>query len=254
MGAVAELLTVDLGNSRLKACRWSGARLVARHSAEGDDLAGFEAWLAAHGPTRVGLSSVASEARTARVLAQLAPHAEGQVRVPVPLVTNLCRSPERVGRDRLHAAAGALGLLGRSCVVVDAGTALTVDALRVSGAMGSFLGGAIAPGPALLARALATGTARLPEVAPRPGARALGRVTEEAIEAGIVIGFRGAAERLVEELARAAELAEAPVVLTGGASAFLLEPTSFTTRVLHHEPELLQLGLRAALEADGARS
>lgn len=251
---MAELLTVDLGNSRLKACRWSGGTIVARHVADGDEFAAFEAWLRRQGPLGVGLSSVASEARTARVTALLELHAQGPVSFPEPLVANRCRSPERVGRDRLHAAAGAALLLARSCVVVDAGTCLTVDALRVSSDGASFLGGAIAPGPALLARALATGAARLPEVAPRPGAHALGRVTEEALEAGIVVGFRGAAARLVEELAREAELPEAPVVLTGGASAFLLEPAPFTPRALRHEPDLLQLGLRAALEAHGARA
>jgi len=248
---VTELLTVDLGNSRLKACRWRGEDLLARHVAEGDALEAFESWLAEQGPLLVGLSSVASQARTARVTTLLARHAPGGVHQPEPLVANLCRSPERVGRDRLHAAAGAARLLARSCVVVDAGTALTVDALRCDGGGASFLGGAIAPGPTLLARALASGTARLPEVTPRPGARALGRVTEEALEAGVVVGFRGAAARLVEEVAREAELAGGPVVLTGGASAFLLEPEPFTARPLQHVPELLQLGLRAALAARG---
>lgn len=244
---MAQLLTVDLGNSRLKACLWGDAGVLARHASEGDDLAGLERWLAGRSALRIGLSSVASDERTARVGATLARH--GTVLVPEPLVANLCRSPERVGRDRLHAAAGAARLVGRSCVVVDAGTALTVDALRVAPDGASFLGGAIAPGPRLLARALATGTARLPEVSPRPGARALGRVTEEALEAGIVVGFRGAAGRLVEELAREAELHDAPVVLTGGAAEFLLEPEPFTTRPLRLEPDLLQHGLRVALEA-----
>lgn len=247
MGAVAQLLTVDLGNTRLKVGLWRSAVLGERLVVEGDELAGLERWLADRGPLRIGLSSVASDARTARITALLARH--GEVLVPEPRIANLCRSPERVGRDRLHAAAGAARLLGRACLVVDAGTALTVDALRVTPAGASFLGGAIAPGPSLLARALATGTARLPEVTPRPGAQALGRVTEEALEAGIVIGFRGAAARLVDELAREAELAEPVVVLTGGASPFLLEPVPFTTHTLRHEPDLLHLGLRVALEA-----
>src|SRR6185436_227508 len=111
----------------------------------------------------------------------------------------------------------------------------------------AFLGGAIAPGPRLLAAALASGTARLPLIEPRVGAQALGTVTEDAIQAGVVVGFRGAAERLVEEIAAESGLGTAPVVLTGGARAFLLEPRPFTTRSLEVVPELVHRGLLAAL-------
>jgi type III pantothenate kinase len=104
---------------------------------------------------------------------------------------------------------------GRAAIVVDCGTAATVNLVSASGA---FLGGAILPGPALMARALAEGTSKLPEVAaldrdvppPLPG-----RSTHEAIAAGIGWGIRGAIARLVEE-ARAAVGSDADLILTGG--------------------------------------
>jgi type III pantothenate kinase len=245
------MLTVDLGNSRLKASRWrhSGSAFERSDGWEGEDdsLDGFERWLARARPQLAGLTSVAAPERTERVRALLAARSERLLVAPASGLENHCREPERVGADRLYAAAGAAALFRRSCVVVDAGTALTVDALRVEGTTQAFLGGSIAPGPALAAAALASGTARLPLVEPRPGARALGTVTEEALQAGLVVGFRGAAERLVEEVAAEAGLGAAPVVLTGGAREFLLVPRPFTARRLELVPELVQRGLLAAL-------
>jgi len=136
----------------------------------------------------------------------------------LPLEVSLAE-PHRVGIDRLAAAAAA-GLIrrpGRGTIIVDCGTAATVDLLSPAGA---FLGGAIMPGPALMARALAEGTSRLPEVAAMEHALGAtpvmpGRSTQDAIVAGIGWGIRGAIARLVEE-ARGALGGEADVILTGG--------------------------------------
>jgi len=132
----------------------------------------------------------------------------------------------------------------------------------VEGGARAFLGGAIAPGPALLAAALARGTARLPEVIPEPGAQALGRSTEEAIRAGVGVGFRGAARFLVDGIAAEGSAAERGftdplVVVTGGARTHLLAPEAFTSRPLAEVPDLVHRGLlaalRSALERDGVR-
>jgi type III pantothenate kinase len=85
-------------------------------------------------------------------------------------------------------------------------------------AAGEFLGGAILPGPTLMAQALADGTSRLPAVAAleqsAPPAMP-GRSTQQAIAAGIGWGMKGAIERLVKE-ARAALGHDADLILTGG--------------------------------------
>jgi len=125
--------------------------------------------------------------------------------------------PQRVGIDRLAAAAAAAVVKrpGKHAVVVNCGTAATVDLVAPDG---TFLGGAILPGPALLARALAEGTSRLPAVTllergPPPALPA--RSTEDAIAAGIGWGIRGAVGRLVAE-ATLASGTDADVILTGG--------------------------------------
>ncbi|MBL8804264.1 MAG: type III pantothenate kinase [Planctomycetes bacterium] len=159
---------------------------------------------------------------------------------------NLCDPPHGVGRDRLFAARGARELLGRSALVLDAGSALTVDLLVVPsdvGARARFEGGAIAPGPELLARALAQGAARLPAVATSAEAPALGRDTRAAIASGVLHGFRGAARELATRIELEAQCGALPIVLTGGAAPLLLAPGLFGARPVRHEPELVHLGL-----------
>jgi len=252
------LLTIDLGNSSAKLRLWSAApgrraECLARRDEVGELRSELATWLALHHPAHAALSSVASRERSAELRALVEAIVDVHVGPPSSL-ENRCRSPERVGEDRLFAALGAARLLGRSCIVVDAGTALTVDAVEVAAERASFLGGAIAPGPTLLSDALALGTARLPRVEPRPGAHALGTITEDALRAGIGVGFRGAARALVEGVAHEARLAGAPVVLTGGARAFLLEPQPFVDGELVVEDELVHLGMLAELASTAGGS
>ncbi|MCZ6597508.1 MAG: type III pantothenate kinase [Planctomycetota bacterium] len=253
-------LTVDLGNTRCKVREWrlgtGDPELAGSADFEGELrlVERVARWLATRAPAgRAALSNVASDETAERMAGVLRAHIEGELlRLPETGLEILCRAPETVGRDRLYTALGALLRAGRSTLVVDAGTALTVDAVVAAGpaaaAVGSFLGGAIAPGPELLARALAEGAERLFEVRPRPGSPALGRDSRSAMEGGVAVGFRGAARELVEAVSRDAHLAAAPVVLTGGARNFLLEPEPFTRRELLVVPELVHLGLIAAAQ------
>jgi len=109
---------------------------------------------------------------------------------------------EQVGVDRLLSALGAMGTRENSfpMVVVDIGTAVTIDAVTADGA---FLGGVIMPGIYLSSLALANYTDRLPEVEvnisdlsglPQP----IGTCTEAAITGGLVWGLIGAIEAIVK--------------------------------------------------------
>jgi len=102
-------------------------------------------------------------------------------------IRNRTRRPGQTGADRLANAVAAWRRWKRACVVVDLGTAITVDIVN---GKGDFVGGAIAPGLAAMARALHGGTSLLPLVPPRPRA-ALGRDTKSAIEAGLYAAARG---------------------------------------------------------------
>ena len=122
--------------------------------------------------------------------------------------------PARVGADRLLGAWGARLHHGAPLIVVDLGTATTIDAVDAAGA---FVGGAILPGLRLSLAALARGTAQLPEVRLAAPARAIGTDTAEAIRSGVVLGHLGAVRELVDRFA--AELASGrrpTVVATGG--------------------------------------
>jgi pantothenate kinase type III len=104
------------------------------------------------------------------------------------LVKNRARHPETVGADRLAQAAAAWARAKGPCVVVSMGTAITIDAVN---ARGEFLGGLIAPGLRLMARALHEHTALLPEVEPQRMKSPLGRHTRDAIRAGISFAAEG---------------------------------------------------------------
>lgn len=186
-----------------------------------------------------------------------------------PGLENRTREPARVGRDRLFAARGALELAESSCVVVNVGTAMTVDAVldlerAQAGAArsgthgaeglgwrrGAFLGGAIAPGPWMMARALGAGAAQLFAVDPEADPPALGLDSEQAMRAGVGLGLRGAARELVNEVGRAAHFVDPTVVLAGGARHFVLR--AFEQRRATQCPDLVHLGLCAAvLESAG---
>jgi type III pantothenate kinase len=256
-GSGALVLTADLGNSRLKLRLWPGrgtlaqlAPLAALDAQTHGDLAGVAGFLAERAVALAALCSVAAPERERALEAAL--RAAGVSRVLCAPDAGLeldLRAPERLGRDRLFAARGAFELVGGPAIVVDAGTALTVDALGSRAGRGVFLGGAIAPGAALGARALAEHTAALPRVEPQAGAPALGRDTESALCAGLVHGLRGAARELALCVAREARIPGAPVVVTGGAARLLLLPEPFLP--CRHDPELVHRGLLAAARAAG---
>ena len=174
---------VDVGNTRVKRALWDGKRLRAW------DGTAPELWIGC----RVG--------KTAPPTGTLLLGRDFPA-----LVKNRTRRPEKVGADRLAQASAAWRRAGGACTVVSMGTAITVD---VVDARGAFLGGLIAPGLRMMARALKRETALLPEVEPVRVRSPLGRDTESAIRAGI----SAAAEGLIR---RAVEGRPGPVYGTGG--------------------------------------
>ncbi len=159
-------------------------------------------------------------------------HASGDlgIRVDVP-------APERVGIDRLLSAAVAFKEGGGPVVIVDLGSALTVD--LVSGD-GVFMGGTISPGLHSSLDALHLKTSLLPRVDLSPPKNILGVDTEACILSGVVYGVAGTVEGLVRRIASCAA-GPSRTILTGGDSAFL----SPYLDLLHDlDPHLLLRGLR----------
>jgi len=222
------LVAVALGNSRAAATLVTGAALgqVTRAPVERlEDLApvlaracpdcGGEATVLAvasvNPPALARLVALAKEMHLARPLV-----AGGDF--PIPIRTDV-DAPERVGTDRLLAALAAYRRARSACLIVDCGTAITVNAVRADGV---FVGGAIFPGLAMMARALARGTALLPETAMPERVPGIGKNTEQAIAAGILHGAAGAVANLII-VASEVVGSEAAVFLTGGDAARLAE-------------------------------
>jgi type III pantothenate kinase len=124
-----------------------------------------------------------------------------------------------VGADRIANAVAARALYGTPAIVVDLGTATTFDCISREG---SYLGGAIAPGVATSAEELFRRAARLPRVELRRPARALGRATEESLQAGVLWGAAGQVDALVRRLAL--EMKGTPTVIATGGLATVVAP------------------------------
>ena len=160
-------------------------------------------------------------------------------------VRNAYRQPRRMGVDRWLALIGAWSEFGSAAIVVDAGTAVTIDAIDGEG---QHLGGQILPGVALMAGALAAETSDLPAPRTRLPAAASGLdifadSTAKAIQQGTWNAVVGAVDRAITTLRSNAY--EPLVVLTGGDASRML--TALGTEPLHR-PNLVLQGLARVLE------
>ena len=162
---------------------------------------------------------------------------EPGVRTGMPILYD---NPKEVGADRIANAVAAYDLYGGPSIVVDFGTANTIEAISERG---EYLGGAIFPGieismDALFGRAAALSRVELVE--PR---RVIGKSTVESIQSGCVYGYSGQVDALVDRFQ--AELGECTVVATGG----LADPIIHLSRTIqHYEPWLTLQGLRTIFE------
>ena len=169
--------------------------------------------------------------------------------VPIPVRVD---QPSEVGVDRLVNALAAGRLYGTPAMVLDFGTATTVDAVAADGA---FVGGAIAPGLELGLEALAARTARLPRVEALRPEHAIGRDTVSAIRSGAVFGHLGLASELLtrirSELLEGTTGTAVKVILTGGVSQLPWIDELPGVDVI--DPDLTLAGLAIlAAEADAA--
>jgi type III pantothenate kinase len=150
-------------------------------------------------------------------------------------------NPREVGADRIVNAVAALERFGGPVIIVDFGTATTVDCVNADG---EYIGGAIAPGFRVSEEALVSKTAKLPRVEVIRPERAIGRNTVSAIQSGLYFGYVG----LVDALARRcrAELGGDPrVVATGGLASMLAQDSEVIQTV---DPHLTLRGLALLFE------
>jgi len=150
-------------------------------------------------------------------------------------------NPLEVGADRLANAVAAHHRGPGAWVVVDFGTATTLDVVSPEG---DYLGGAIAPGVLIALEALTARAARLYAVDLAMPERAIGRNTRQAIQSGTVLGYLGLIEGLLARVA--AELGETPnVIATGGLAGLFI---GHSPAIPAYDPNLTLTGLRLIYE------
>lgn len=149
------------------------------------------------------------------------------------------RKPHEIGSDLVANAVAGYDLFKESCIVVDFGTALTFTTIS---AEGHILGVAIAPGLKTSIYALYANTAKLPdiEIPLELPTSAIGKNTEHALQAGVLLGYIGLVEHLIAHIRE--ELGgKCKVVATGGLSS-IITPLEKNFDII--EPLLTLDGLR----------
>jgi type III pantothenate kinase len=121
--------------------------------------------------------------------------------------------PNTIGPDRLANAVAAKHHFGAPAVVVDFGTALTLDVVDKTG---DYVGGIIAPGLAVMTDYLHEKTALLPKIRIREIRSTVGKSTQQAMLIGAVLGYRGLVRELIAGLKRELKHPRLPVIATGG--------------------------------------
>ena len=193
------LLCVDIGNSSAHFGVFEGRRLIHEGHISAEDPNEAPERVSDHIIERAVIASVAP-GRTPGLIewveraTGVRPLVAG-VDLAVRIKTDT-RHPERVGVDRLLNGLAAFERTKTTTVVVDAGTAITVDLVDKAG---TFRGGAIAPGPGPMMAAMRQGTEKLPRVSFARPECPVGRDTEEAMRSGAYWGAIGMIERLIRE-------------------------------------------------------
>jgi type III pantothenate kinase len=149
----------------------------------------------------------------------------------------LIENPREVGADRIADAVAGYERAKGGVIVVDFGTSTNFDVVTPKG---EYLGGVLAPGLQISADALFTRAAKLPRVEVAKPPRVVGRNTVHAMQSGIVYGYVGLVDGLVERIL--AELGYPCAVIATGGLAPLIAPLSKTIQVV--DEDLTLVGLR----------
>jgi len=234
-------LAVDIGNTSTKIVLYEGRSIIKRERLQSPDTGSVGRFTGKKTIARVIISSVNHDPSALINFFR----ASGAV---VHLLS--CRShypfkiayetPETMGVDRLAAAAGAvLHHPGADLLVIDAGSALTLDVV----VDGTFVGGSISPGLSMRFRALHEFTGRLPLTGITNDFSFPGKSTKDAITGGVVMGVVFEINEYIRTFEKRHE--KLVTVITGGDSEVI---TSFTDRKMFLHPDLVTDGLNYLLD------
>jgi len=247
------ILLIDAGNTRVKWAlatadtplgAWIDSGAVTHADMPQLELAWCEA-AATHGVERVLIANVAGNALRVQleyVLQRCLPDLPLEWFASLPALaglTNGYRTPGQLGCDRFAAAiAGHMLAPGLPVIVVNCGTATTIDAVTADGV---FLGGMILPGLGLMASSLARNTAQLPQIA-QDGKLPDGFAdnTDDAILSGILAAQSGAIEHAC------ARHHATECIISGGAAPYIAPMLKVPYRIVEN---IVLIGLHAAVSS-----
>lgn len=214
------LLAVDAGNTRIKWGVYEHQGWLRQGWAAKADLSALnEAWKEIAEPGQIIVSNVAGGETAASLNALLSRWRAIPLWVCAAAqgcgVRNSYADPAQLGSDRWAALIAAWRMVAKACLVVNAGTAMTVDALSNEGI---FVGGVIVPGLALMREALAQNAPALK--VPYGDFRVFPGNTGDAVASGAIQALAGTVERMAKEL----DAGKNPPCLISGGAAKLLSP------------------------------
>ncbi len=245
------LLAVDVGNTQTVLGLYDGDelsdhwRLATERTRTGDELGVlFRGLFEFDGLTGACLSSTVPQ-----LIREYEALAERSFETPLLVVGPGVRTgipirydePRDVGPDRIVNSVAAFRRYGAPCIVVDFGTSTNFDVVSPAG---EYVGGVLAPGIEVSMDALFQRAARLRKVDFVEPETVIGKTTVSALQSGLVYGFAGQVDAIVERI-RGELKADAPAIATGGL-AELISPHSRTIEKV--DPFLTLDGLRMVWE------
>ena len=239
-------LLCDIGNSRLKWAIEESGEFIATGACWHQDLAeegALSKLIPATSLTSVWISCVGSDAIFRSVKAWCRTKfsigvQQAQVARSCCGISNEYQDLERLGVDRWVAALGARSAIKKGAlIIVDAGTAVTVDLLEHNNV---YQGGAILPGFALMHDSLIVGTQGI-ESSVKKAPSVVGKNTSDCVNSGVHFGFIGAIDRVIERMLEECPR-KASLIVTGGDSQRVMQGSRHS---MHAVENLVLTGLLA---------
>jgi type III pantothenate kinase len=248
---MARLLAIDVGNTQTVLGLFDGDRLTEHRrlateaNRTGDELGALLGEML----DLDGLDGICLSSTVPALVREYELFAERWAKAPILVVGPGSKTgipvryddPREVGPDRVVNAVAARARYGAPCIVVDFGTSTNFD---VVSADGEYVGGVLAPGIEISMDALFARAARLMRVDFTEPPTVIGKTTVHSLQSGLVYGFAGQVDRIVEEI-RGELGAEARAIATGGLAEIVAPHARTIERV---DPDLTLEGLRLVWE------
>ena len=241
------MLTIDIGNSRIKWALWHQDQIVETGEQAYDRRnpePAFDTWLDLEKPEAVSVACVAGKSIEQALNDWMQANwsiTPSYLATTCALngVTNIYEDPAQHGVDRWAALLGAHEICQQAVCIIDAGTAITID---VMDAQGHHLGGRIMPGLAMMRAALSGGTAGIK--AEKGQVVAFASNTADAVSSGTLHMLHAALLEVCES-AREQLGNDMKIIITGGAATEIMSLGNLPE--MHYEPNLVLIGLYAAM-------